>query len=58
MNQSRVGDRHRYQSYLTRTQIGKVTDRCNWGGQDYTVCSLNRAAGETIKRILKALNAL
>jgi hypothetical protein len=54
LNQSSAGDRHRYKSYLNRQQIETVTDRANWDNKQLNVCTTAKAAGESVKAMLKS----
>jgi hypothetical protein len=58
MNQSSAGDRRRYKSYLSRSQIETITEPCNWGGQDYHVCSVVRTVESGLTSLLKRLELL
>ncbi|MEZ6130848.1 MAG: hypothetical protein R3C59_19430 [Planctomycetaceae bacterium] len=53
LNQSSVGDRHRYRSFLNRTQIETITDRSNWDNRTVNVCLAASAAANALKGLLK-----
>jgi len=53
LNQSSVGDRHRYKSFLNRTQIQKITDKSSWDNSTVNVCLAAKAAADTLSGLLK-----